>query len=282
MIKHNTPIKFHLLVLGLVFAYAAPVMANDTVPNWKLESELAIQAETSTFVAQTLDLNGTYYFDPVEYTSGPYAERDFLHPTNTLSIRSLFERGRLVAPKYNSYHLGFDSSIVREHHIYQPKAHFTDFAGIKTYGAGMEYAYQLTDTSRVFSGINVNNEELVTGNALVSKANIGYRKLWLYDRGHAFANDYKYEYTNAENESRHYTVSEISTNLDYYFGRRWGLGLNLSYSNSDIKRFESGGLGLSTSYYFNSNVGFEFDVGAKSRERNSIELDISLSSVIRF
>jgi len=288
-IKRTTYIRISQLLLIFSFFHNSPAVMAEGVglkeadgSNWKLESDLVLQGEFPDFYAPTLDLKGTYYFEPIAYTSGPYAEHDFLNPTRAFSVSALYEKSIGGTDDFSGYHLGFDSSIKVADHLYQPRAHYTDFAGRKTYGAGMQYGFLLTDSSRISAGISLNQEQIATGDVLASRANLGYKKLWMYDSGRAFATEIDYEQINSKNESRRYSISKYNLDLDYYITPRWGFGLNLNHSRSDLKRFVSHGIGASTSFYFNPNFGLDLGLGIEINEENTIIGDLGLSAVIRF
>ena len=281
--NHRNFIRLCQFVSGLIFLLKASfVSAADLVPNFKLESTLGVQAEWLYALAPTINLKGTYYFDPVEQKRGPYREYDFLNPTRTIGFRSQLQETTRGLGEYSGFHLGVDTVVPKGKHIFQPRAHYTDYAGLETFGAGLNYAYRLTDTSRVFGGINLNNEELRTGDVQTAKVYLGYRKLWLYDSGRAFAYEFELELTDAENESRSFSTAKFDIDLDYYINQRWSVGLNMSQSGSEIERHESHAFGISTDYFFTKNIGFNFGLSALWRAERSLDVGLGLYFVIRF
>jgi len=262
-------------------AIAQNVLTDGTGLKWKLESRFGLKGEFPEYYSPALDLKSTYYYEPFERPDGPYAEYDFLNPARTISIRTLIEEAK-ADDKVRGYHLSLDASYLRMDHLFRPRVHFSNFGGTHTFGLGMNYAYLMADSTRVIGGINLNHEQLASGEVLASKANIGYKKLWQYNSGRAFASELEFEFTNSENESRHFSISKFSTGFDYYFGKRWSLGLDLDHSMSNLKRFESYGVGASTKYYFGPKFGVDFGIGIIGREDKSLGIDAKLSAEIRF
>jgi len=289
-IDRTTLIKACRIFLVLILIHRPPVVVadglslsgrGDSGSNWKLTQQFVLPVQVPDFYAPTLDFTGTYYFEPPGHTSGPYAERDFLNPVRALSVRTLYEKS-IGIDEFSGYHLGFDSSFKKGNHIYKPGAQITDFAGQKTYGAGMEYAFLLTETSRVFGNINLSHEQLASGDALSGKANIGYKKLWTYGSGRALATEFGLEYIRSENESVDFSILKYNVDVDYYFIPRWGVGLNLNQSSSPLKRFISHGLGISTSFHFNPDFGLNFSAGVTVNEEQTLSGLVGLAVVIRF
>ena len=254
---------------------------DDGGSNWKLEQQLVLPVQVPDFFAPTLDFRGTYYLEPLRHTSGPHAERDFLNPVRSISVRTLYEKS-IGIDEFNGYHLGFDASFIKGNHMYRPGAQITDFAGQKTYGISTDYAYLLTESSRVFGGININHEQLTSGDALSGTAGIGYKKLWAYDSGRALATEFGLEYLRSENESLDFSILKTTIDLDYYITPRWGVGLTLDQSSSDLKRFISHGLGVSTSFHFTRDIGMNFGAGVTVNEEQTLSGFFGLAIVIRF
>jgi len=267
----------------LAFLINTPiVLAQDNSSNWKLELNLALEGELSQFSAQTSDLQATYYFEPLGHASGTYAERDFLNQTNSFGLRTLLEDSKGGRESYSGYHLGIESSIVKGANVYEPKARYTDYADLKTIGIGIGYAFLLTDFSRLIAGIDVNREEIASGNVLASRLNVGYKKLWRYKRARALATEFNLEFTKSENESRNYSVAKISSDLDYYFTNRWGVGLKLSHAEAQIKRFEYVGLSVSANYFYSPNLGVDLVIGVGQNGESTVNAEGALSLLIRF
>ena len=279
-LPHQT-LPHQALVLLAIFNTAVQASENNAT-KWKLETRISVQGEFSQFSANALDFKGTYYNEPIENGSGTFAELEFLNPVSGFSLRALAEDSKGGWETFSGYHIGFESSLVRGNFVYQPGVHYTDYAGIETFGAGVDIAYLMTDVSRVFGGLQVNREQIASGNVLASTADIGYRKLWQYANGHAFAAQLNFAFTNTENETRKVSIAKYSTGFDYYFSQRWGVGLDLSHSIADVERYESVGLGVSAGYYYSPKIGVEFGVGLAQDNENTLKANGAVLLTIRF
>lgn len=264
-----------------IYTHCGPRALNDTA-NWKLESNVFLAGEIGHTYEYASDIKGTYYFDPLKSNAGPYAEREFLNPVSAFNLRARSETTTGATASQNGLNMATAYVHVMNKHIFTPRAHYTDFEGLRTYGLGIEYAHLLSDTSRVFGGLGLSQEALASGEVIVGTLDAGYRKLWLYHRGRGLATQFHSEYIDSENESRKFSVINLKADADYYITRKWGIGSGLKISDSDIDRFSSLTLDTSTNYYFTPNIGMEFGAGVIFRKENSAEIEAGLSLNVYF
>jgi len=206
-------------------------------------------------------LNTTIYLDPLKYANGPIAERYFLSPTDAIGWSGFYENISNPILGYESSGLEsrFSYTRVIGDHVLTPRFFYIDFDSVTSFGTGLNYSHIIREGTHAYVNIGVANEDISEGSSSTSTFDIGYRKLWRYDSGKSLATDIQLGYTRAKNESRSFSILELDTRIDYYFGHRWGVGIGLRLAGSEIQDQHSFGLDLSTEYFFTTKFSVNFE-----------------------
>ena len=249
----------------LIYAYLVcvmPVYANDETSTWKFSGGSELFGSNT----KKHGFNASIFLRPIKFSGGPIAERTFLNPTDTIQFSGNIESVTNPLLGYESD--GMDGSLkfqrVMGRHIVSPNAFYATFEGFSTLGSGVDYAYIVRPGTHAYVNTAIGREEHATGSAASTSVDVGYRRLWQYKSGRALVTNVHSKYTRSGNESRKFSILEFGASLDYYFTRRWNVGLGLKLADSDVPIHQTFGLDLSTEYYFSERFSVNFDVEAEN------------------
>lgn len=247
--------------------------------HWEVSGDANLLVDDA--LTKQFGFDTAYFLKPLAYTNGPYSERYFVNPTDTVRVSTQLESSIIDTTDTAGSDTSLSYTLVLGKHIFTPQVTFSEYEGLSAFGTGLTYTNILQYGVQASINARVSNEELSTGSADVVALGVGYKKLWQFKKARALATQVQLQYTRATNESQANNILELDADIDYYFNNRWSVGLGLDVAESDISRHQLVGLDLSTEFYFTRKFSLEFEAKVRDQDK-SFDAGLLLNAKIYF
>ena len=103
---------------------------------WEVSGDANLFANDS--LTKQFGFDTAYFLKPLEYTKGPYSERYFLNPTDTIRLSTQLESTTIETTKIGGKDASLSYTRVMGKHILTPQVNFSEYEGRSAFGTGAE------------------------------------------------------------------------------------------------------------------------------------------------